>query len=486
MPDNSRPRIESVPPYSSSSGKDAVELAALCGLELDEWQQYVLIRSLGERGGSWASPDVGLVVARQNGKSAILQARMLAGLFLFDEKLQIYNAHLYASSMEMFLRMKGLIKSTPEFDKRVRTYAGAHGSERIELHDGRRLLFSSRTAGTGRGFTPDAYYFDEAMMFKMSSATAMIPGLSGKSVTGSPQLWYVGSAVDQEVSGDGLILAGVRKRALTGGDSRLAYFEWSADRSTPADVAPDELLDEELLAQANPALHTRVSMDWIRGELPLLGARGFAVERLTVGDWPDPDAAMETVIDMERWNNLQDPHAQMEDPVVFAFDLSPDRSSGAIYAGGVSLLGRPMVDKVWHDRGAGWIVPRMLELVEKHQPLAVVCDGVGAASSLLIELEKEGVEVLAVSAAEHTKACGAFYDAIEEGRLTHTGDVALTAAIRGATTRPLGGAWAWNRRTSAADITPLVAATLALGGYRMKQGEKPKATAGIINLAEVD
>jgi hypothetical protein len=463
-----------------------VELAAACGLELDDWQQYVLTRSLGERDGAWASPDVGLVVARQNGKSALLQARMLAGLFLFDEKLQIYNAHLYASSMEMFLRMKGLIQSTPEFHKRVKTYAGAHGSERIELHDGRRLLFSSRTAGTGRGFTPDAYYFDEAMMFKMSSATAMIPGLSGKSVTGSPQLWYVGSAVDQEVSGDGLILAGVRKRALAVGDPRLAYFEWSADRPTPADVAPDELLNEELLAAANPALGTRVSMDWIRGELPLLGNRGFAVERLTVGDWPDPDAALETVIDMERFLNLQDPHAQMQDPVVFAFDLSPDRSSGAIYASSMSLLGRPMVDKVKHDRGAGWIVPRVLELVDKHKPLAVACDGAGAAASLLIELEKEGVDVFAVSAAEHTKACGAFYDAVEEGRLTHTGDVALAAAIRGATTRPLGGAWAWNRRTSAADITPLVAATLALGVYREKTNERPKPAARVINLDDID
>ena len=145
-----------------------------------------------------------------------------------------------------------------------------------------------------------------------------------------------------------------------------------------------------------------------------------------------------------------------------------------------------MVDKVWHDRGAGWIVPRVLELVEKHSPLAVACDGAGAASSLLIELEKEGVEVFPFSAGEHTKACGAFYDTIEEGRLTHTGDVALTAAIRGATTRPLGGAWAWNRRTSAADITPLVAATLALEGYRLKQSEAPKARPGIINLAEVD
>jgi hypothetical protein len=34
-------------------------------------------------------------------------------------------------------------------------------------------------------------------------------------------------------------------------------------------------------------------------------------------------------------------------------------------------------------------------------------------------------------------------------------------AIRGATTRPLGDAWAWSRKNSDVDITPLVSCTLA-------------------------
>jgi hypothetical protein len=38
----------------------------------------------------------------------------------------------------------------------------------------------------------------------------------------------------------------------------------------------------------------------------------------------------------------------------------------------------------------------------------------------------------------------------------------LSAALAGATKRSLGDAWAWSRRNSAVDISPLVAATLAL------------------------
>jgi hypothetical protein len=35
------------------------------------------------------------------------------------------------------------------------------------------------------------------------------------------------------------------------------------------------------------------------------------------------------------------------------------------------------------------------------------------------------------------------------------------AAVRGAVTRPLGDSWVWSRKSSAVDISPLVAVTLA-------------------------
>jgi hypothetical protein len=75
------PRVCSVPPYVSSAGREAVELAALAGLELDEWQAFVLEHALGERAdGRWAAFEVGVLVPRQNGKGGILEARELAGL----------------------------------------------------------------------------------------------------------------------------------------------------------------------------------------------------------------------------------------------------------------------------------------------------------------------------------------------------------------------------------------------------------------------
>src|SRR5690242_6229189 len=83
------PRLTTLPPGGvSSSGQEAVELAALAGLELDPWQQLILNQGLQERAdGRWNAFEAAVIVARQNGKGGVIEARELAGLFLLDEKL---------------------------------------------------------------------------------------------------------------------------------------------------------------------------------------------------------------------------------------------------------------------------------------------------------------------------------------------------------------------------------------------------------------
>jgi hypothetical protein len=64
------------------------------------------------------------------------------------------------------------------------------------------------------------------------------------------------------------------------------------------------------------------------------------------------------------------------------------------------------------------------------------------------------------------QACGQFYDAtVETGRLRHVDQQEMNDALKAAVTRPLGDAWAWDRKRPTADITPITAATLALWGF---------------------
>jgi hypothetical protein len=144
-----------------------------------------------------------------------------------------------------------------------------------------------------------------------------------------------------------------------------------------------------------------------------------------------------------------------------------------------------MVEVVKSERGAGWIVPWLRGHLPRHEYVALACDGTGAAASLIPELEHEGIEVKTFSAAEHASACGGFYDLVESESLRQIGQHELIAALRGASKRHLGGAWAWNRRTSLVDISPLVAVTLALGAFRSESFAPQKPAPRILSLHDL-
>jgi hypothetical protein len=109
-------------------------------------------------------------------------------------------------------------------------------------------------------------------------------------------------------------------------------------------------------------------------------------------------------------------------------------------------------------------VQRLIELNAKHSPVAIVYDGAGPANTLAPELEAAGIEVAPVNAKEHASACGLIFDLVEQKRLRHLGTERARNALKGAAKRALGDAWAWHRKSSSVDITPLVSLTLALWG----------------------
>ena len=471
-----RPRHLWIPEYDGTRGDEAIELAEFVGLTPDEWQRFVTLHMLGTRaGGQWAAFEIGLEVARQNGKGGVYEIRELAGLFLFGEKLLIHSAHEYKTSEQALNRMEQLIDGCPDLSRRVRTVKRSHGQEGIYLKTGQELRYFTRTSSAGRGFSCDFLGLDEAMVIKHSMHSAIFPTMSARP---NPQILYAGSAVDQETMEHGLVFARLRERGIKGDDPRLAYFGWGAPFDHPDEVDDEAATDPEVWAAANPALGIRISADYIEMEQRALSARGFAVERLGVGDWPDT-GAQGGVISIETWNALEDPTSRALDPVCFAFDIRPDRSAAAIAAVGKRDDGHRHVEIVDHRPGTGWVVERIGELVERHKHVGVVCDLAGPAASLQNELTNRKIEVTAVSANEHAQACGIFYDACEQATLRHLGTAELAGAIKSAVTRRLGDAWAWSRRNSQADISPLVAGTLAhWGSHTMADPESVYETRG--------
>lgn len=480
-----RPRLLQVPEYVSTAGQEAVELAAMAGLELDPWQRFVLSHSLGEkRDGSWAAFEVGLCVARQNGKSELLVARMLAGLFVLGEELIIFSAHQFDTSLEIFRRLVGIIENTPELVSQVKLNRGkvgtySHGAEGVELRNGQRVRFKARSSGGGRGFSADCLILDEAMILKESMIGNVLPTLSARR---NPQVWYAGSAVDQAVHEDGIVFARLRERGIAH-DESVAWFEWSVDRDEYM-AKPNHGNDPRAWGQANPGMGIRISPEYIANERRSMAEPTFMTERLGIGDWPRTDGHANRPIAPEDWLDCLDRGGKMVGPVVLAFDVTPDRSHTALAAAGASgsrSAGISVVDVINHARGTNWLAERLRTLCQKHQVTAIVCDASGPAGSLLSDLQDLHTEIVPVSAREQAHACGVLFDAVTDRTMRHGGTPELMAAMDGAATRPLSDAWAWSRKSSSVDISPLVAVTLALWGHQ-QYGEVKQP--GIINLSD--
>jgi hypothetical protein len=467
-----KPRISLTVKGSDKLGREAVDLAAEAGLELDDWQAYVLCESMKTaEDGRWAAREVGVNVARQNGKNAILEARELAELYLVGSGLTIHSAHNFDTAMEHFRRLRTLIEETPRLAGElarngIRT---SNGSEGFTLTGNRRLGFRTRTKGGGRGFACDLLVLDEAMFLPEMAMGALFPT---KRARKNPQVWYTGSAVDQQIHEHGLVFAGVRKRGMEGG-ARLAYFEWSAhtgdpSEDDPAKIHPSLFDDPEAMEQANPALGIRIDVETMREERESLRhlPRVLAVELYGVGDWPDPELVSTSPIGLEAWVALEDASSRRGESVAFAFDVSPD-GRGTIAVASLRADGNWHVEIV-EDRGGSRRMPeRITELVKRWKPAAVVCDGYGPTAAIIPDLERLNVGVKTLTAGEHASACARIVET-----LRHLGQPELTNAVRAAATRPLGDAWAWSRKSSSANISPLVSVTLALSAAMTVQPRK--------------
>lgn len=451
-----QPRLHVSPPRVSTAGREASTLAAACGLRLDDWQQLVLDEMCGERAdGGWSSFEVGLVVPRQNGKGSVLEARELAGLFLFGEELILHSAHEHKTAIEAYRRIKGLIENTPDLDKLVYHYYGNNANTSIELKDGRRIRFVARSAGSGRGFTGDLVVLDEAYKLGPREMGALLPTLSARP---NPQIIYASSAPWS----DSHQLHAVRARALdqlrTGEQSRLCYLEWSVD----GDLI--DVRDPELWGQANPALGIRISDQFIASEVNAMPESMFLRERLGVPDAPVLDS--DGVFGPSAWLEVKDAQSRIDgNQVAVGVDMNPDRSFVSLAVAGVRADGLGHIELVVREPRADTLIESLVRLSESVQLISpVMVDVASPAASLTRLMESNGLKVKELDTRSVSRACGVMFDAVTNNEVRHRGQPLLDSAVFGAARSFQADTWRWSRRRGDGDISPLVAATLALWG----------------------
>ena len=437
-----------------------------------------------DRTGRAAAFESAVVCARQQLKTGFLKQAALGWLFVSRQPLVVWSAHEFRTSQEAFRDMENLIDGSDMLRRRVKKVSRGNGDEAIELLDGPRLMFKARTNGGGRGLTGHKVVLDEAFALTAAHMGALLPTLTS---VDDPQVVYASSA--------GLlasaVLREVRDRGRAGAPG-LAYSEWGSERVAcesgtcahkpgTAGCALDRVdlwrLANPVTARRDPSMQATLRL---RHALP-----PSEFMRECLGWWDDPAGAAGGGIDAAEWAVLADASDERPTGVSLGVAMTPDRSTVSIGLVGRRADGWLQAELVEHRRATtSWVAPRLVDLVERHRPSAVVLDPMGAEAGLVPELEASGLDLSMVRVGDYAAACGRVFDLVRASQdrgesqadaaslgLRHYPSLDLDAAVESAGIKPLPrGGWLW-RQVGESPIEPLRAITLAMTTVEQAQGD---------------
>jgi hypothetical protein len=451
------PRIHSKLSDLPSKGQDIIDLAAELKINLMEWQKYVCIHGHKIRAdGRWAHSELGLIMARQQGKSTLMMLRILTGMFVWGEGLQLASAHRLTTSLETFRQIVGLIETNPKLEKEVKKIRWQHGAEEIELFGNRRFVVKAAN-NAARGLSkPETIHLDELREYKDEDAWSSMR--YSMMAAKNPQVWIYSSAGDQH----SVILNKLRERALASATTNdpIGWFEWSAEPDAPI-LLPSGEMNWSAFAQANPSLGITIHPDNLKA---VINDPPDIVRTEVLAQWVD---TINSAIDAQKWAMCQidaiplDP----EQPTWLGLDLSPDRKFGALVAA-QRLSGERFYIQLLHTWSNDYslndlaVANDIAPYVRKYNTQTVAFSK-RTSMAVASRLNSAGIQITDMDGAIYAESCDRWLGAINSHRLQHSGQEELTQQTLSAAKLPFGdGSWIIGRRASRVAVCASVASAL--------------------------
>ena len=452
------------------------------GISFRPWQPDVGRLILAKRDdGKYAATigGTGMSIPRQVGKTFLVGAIVFALCLLRPSLTVIWTAHRLRTAEETFGKMQAFAKR-----KRIKPFVSkivlGSGDEAIIFRNGSRILFGARERGFGRGFDQvDVLIFDEAQILTENALDDMIPATNQSRQETSALLLFMGTPPKPTDPGE--VFSRMRSEALSGEDEDTGWVEFSAD----PDFEPTELpaplteADWRQIAKANPSFPQDTPREAILRMRKKLGPESFKREGMGIWDKVNVSGSP-----FPNWPNLVSllPPEDGEAPSSLGVDMSHDRviSISGCWQGEdeahVELLEVDVTGNT--DAAVRWIRDRA------GRRLPVVIDSMSPAASMIPALKALRVKVVTTGSNDMGKACGAVFDAVHSGLLTHSDQAQLNRAMLGCEKRPIGtaGAWGLDRRDADVNIAPAVSAILAVYGAQLFKRSKPRESRRVVVL----
>lgn len=436
------------------------------------WQRLVadIAYEIDEETGRLAYREVRLTVPRQSGKTTLMLAAMTHRCIAMGDRQRIF----YTAQTGKDARLKWEDEHVPVLERSALApliqVRRTNGSEAIRWDNGSLWSLLATTESAGHGAQADLGVLDEAFSYVDDRLEqAMKPAMVTRP---QPQLWIVSTAGTEDSLYLNEKIDDGRMRAAAGATSSVAFFEWSAPEE--ADIA-----SPDTWRACMPALGLTVPIEAIRSDFESMREPEF--RRAYLNQRQDRAASAPwQIISEADWSACADKNSAIADTPTIALDVTPSRSMASLCAAGVRDDGVAHIEVIGNRPGTSWVLDWFAadDRVRKYR--SIVIDPVSGANSLVSDLRNLGLQIVEVGTRQMVAGCGKFYDLATQGRLRHIDQVPLNAAIAGSKKRNLGDAWAWHRRDNTVDVSPLVAATLALQAHIAPE-LRPQGTPQIVD-----
>jgi phage terminase large subunit-like protein len=413
------------------------------------WQKFLAEHSLKVKpDGRYHHPISVATVARQNGKSTYMMARILMGLFHWQESLQVSSAHRLVTSLEQFRAIVQIIESNDDLAKRVKRIRWQHGAEEIETLEGCRFIIKAG-GSAARGLSkPETVHLDEIReLHDMETFASMRYTLMAAK---NPQVNCFSTAGDSH----SIVLNQLRERGLAaaaGSSDNVGYFEWSA---------PTDEISIENAAFANPGLGITIHPDNIRS---VFNDPPDVVMTEVLNRWVQ---TISSVIGAKEWQACGDETIDLDEDKLtwMAIDISPDRKHASLVAA-QKLGSESFVIKLLHtwentiqldDRA---IANDAASYCRKY-PIEYLLYSRRTTGAVAARMQPAGIPIHDMDS-DYPQSCDELLGAINSGRLKHRNQSSLTEQMLSAVQLRRGdGGWVIGRRASQTSVTAAVAAAL--------------------------
>jgi phage terminase large subunit-like protein len=470
---------------------DVLDICDLANVSCDPWQEGGLdaIASIDSEG-QWAATEFGVLVSRQQGKGNILLPYELAHLYLWPRadgapKLIGHTAHEGATAREAFRRARRTILASPilraelvgggkQTAQGVTGISTGNGNWAIELKNGNRLVFFTRTGSAGVGISFDVLIVDEAQHSPLSILEALLPATDASP---NKQVLFTGTVPKEDQ--DGEYFEGLRDRGRKGGFERTGWIEHTPIGSDDPDTAERiDLGNPQVWRQGNPGLGIRLAWKTVEDDWERMGQtnpEAFARQRLSI--WPSRRAVVAeslSDIDMDAWNHQADDDAAVVgDGVVLSLALGRGGQFATICKAVRFDSDSIAVEHHMTEAGTRWVAGDLKALKEELGNALVVLDAKNAAP-VISSLEAAGVKYLSMNIDELAASHALFIEHVNAGMVPHRPQEEVTKSLQFATTRNVGRAgMTWEQSDPKKPVTMALGVTWAHWGV-LKSEATPK------------